>query len=443
MWHLLRLCLVGVLLLLASKPTFGTEGWELRTEGIPSTSVSYIWTDAVDANTVWICGLGDKTLVFRSTDFGETWIDANPYPDSTGLPRWEVGAIAAWDDLEAVMATERGKIFRTTDGGVNWTVVFEDAGVTTFFNYMKMVDDTHGFAIGDAPDASSPAAVLKTTDAGWTWTPINHDLPVGCYQLMGPTCDFVSREVGYTLQDVPNDPGGSSRRRTIFKTTDGGTTWTELPERPGIVYSICFVDESTGFVTEMYQQPGIHKTTNGGTTWQLVKSAPSPYFVSCSPGGTRIWSGTKEINASDDMGGTWYSQAVTLPGGAALRCGSFLSKDMGVIVGDNTVLVTTNGGIITGAEDAEQLPQEYMLLQNYPNPFNPSTTIAFAVPHGGFVTLKVYNLLGEEVATLIAGDHAAGTFKATWDASELPSGVYFYRLMAGDYVQTKKAVLMK
>ncbi|MGB2959507.1 MAG: T9SS type A sorting domain-containing protein, partial [Bacteroidota bacterium] len=212
---------------------------------------------------------------------------------------------------------------------------------------------------------------------------------------------------------------------------------------PGIVYSICFVDESTGFVTEMYQQPGIHKTTNGGTTWQLVKSAPSPYFVSCSPGGTRIWSGTKEINASDDMGGTWYSQAVTLPGGAALRCGSFLSKDMGVIVGDNTVLVTTNGGIITGAEDAEQLPQEYMLLQNYPNPFNPSTTIAFAVPHGGFVTLKVYNLLGEEVATLIAGDHAAGTFKATWDASELPSGVYFYRLMAGDYVQTKKAVLMK
>jgi hypothetical protein len=59
------------------------------------------------------------------------------------------------------------------------------------------------------------------------------------------------------------------------------------------------------------------------------------------------------------------------------------------------------------------------------------------------LTLKVYNVLGEEVAALIAGDHAAGTFRATWDASGLPSGVYFYRLMAGEYVQTKKAVLMK
>ena len=67
----------------------------------------------------------------------------------------------------------------------------------------------------------------------------------------------------------------------------------------------------------------------------------------------------------------------------------------------------------------------------------------FALPHAGFVTLRVYNLLGEEVATLIAGDHAAGSFRATWDASGLPSGVYFYRLMAGDYVQTKKALLMK
>jgi hypothetical protein len=78
-----------------------------------------------------------------------------------------------------------------------------------------------------------------------------------------------------------------------------------------------------------------------------------------------------------------------------------------------------------------------------PNPFNPSTTIEYALPHAGLVTLKVYNVLGEEVAVLITGDHAAGTFKATWDASDMPSGVYFYRLTAGEYVQTKKAVLMR
>ena len=91
----------------------------------------------------------------------------------------------------------------------------------------------------------------------------------------------------------------------------------------------------------------------------------------------------------------------------------------------------------------ESLPEQFMLSQNYPNPFNPSTTIEFALPHAGFVTLKVYNVLGEEVATLIAGDHPAGTFKATWDASEMPSGVYFYRLTAGNYVQTKTMVLFR
>jgi hypothetical protein len=72
-----------------------------------------------------------------------------------------------------------------------------------------------------------------------------------------------------------------------------------------------------------------------------------------------------------------------------------------------------------------------------------STTIEFALPRSGYVTLTVHNLLGQEVAALVAGEHAAGTFKTTWDAPGLPSGVYFYRLTAGEYVQTKKMVLVQ
>jgi hypothetical protein len=94
-------------------------------------------------------------------------------------------------------------------------------------------------------------------------------------------------------------------------------------------------------------------------------------------------------------------------------------------------------------ENPVGLPACFALHQNYPNPFNPSTTIEFALPHSGLVTLKVYNVLGEEVATLIAGERAAGTYRATWDASGLPSGVYLFRLTAGEYVHTKKMVLMK
>jgi len=93
--------------------------------------------------------------------------------------------------------------------------------------------------------------------------------------------------------------------------------------------------------------------------------------------------------------------------------------------------------------ETEDVPARHSLAQNYPNPFNPTTTIEFALPQAGYVTLRIYNVVGEEMASLIEGDHAAGTFKTTWDASGLPSGVYFYRLTAGEYVKTKKAVLLR
>jgi hypothetical protein len=106
--------------------------------------------------------------------------------------------------------------------------------------------------------------------------------------------------------------------------------------------------------------------------------------------------------------------------------------------------ITMRVDALVGVESTVILgPRTYSLSQNYPNPFNPSTTIEFALPHAGVVTLEVYNVLGEQVGTLVAGDHAAGTFKAAWDAGGFASGVYFYRLRAGDYVATRKMLLVK
>jgi hypothetical protein len=101
--------------------------------------------------------------------------------------------------------------------------------------------------------------------------------------------------------------------------------------------------------------------------------------------------------------------------------------------------------LITDANEPEiqQGPKGYWLSHNYPNPFNPSTKIEYALPHAAFVTLKIYNVLGEDVATLVSGQHDAGSFTATWDATGLPSGVYLYRLTAGGYVQSRKTVLVR
>jgi hypothetical protein len=98
---------------------------------------------------------------------------------------------------------------------------------------------------------------------------------------------------------------------------------------------------------------------------------------------------------------------------------------------------------ITSVTDANGIPTDYVLYQNYPNPFNPSTTIRYDLPSSTHVTLKVYNTLGQEVATVVDETQEPGHRSAQFDASDLPSGVYLYRVQAGDFVQSKKLILLR
>jgi hypothetical protein len=91
----------------------------------------------------------------------------------------------------------------------------------------------------------------------------------------------------------------------------------------------------------------------------------------------------------------------------------------------------------------EKVISDYSLSQNYPNPFNPTTTISYQIPTDGFVTLKVYDVLGKEVATLVNGPKTSGRYNVQFDGSSLSSGIYFYKISAGDYTNTKKLILMK
>ena len=100
--------------------------------------------------------------------------------------------------------------------------------------------------------------------------------------------------------------------------------------------------------------------------------------------------------------------------------------------------------IITDVDElAENLPEEFRLQQNYPNPFNASTTIKYDIPMTSYVTLKVFDVLGREVTSLVNEVKQPGTYAVRWNASELGSGVYFYRLQAREYQQTKNLVLLR
>ncbi len=125
--------------------------------------------------------------------------------------------------------------------------------------------------------------------------------------------------------------------------------------------------------------------------------------------------------------------------------GSLYNGSSWIGVGYNLRLraIVTSGAGASSVETAEGTPEQYELLQNYPNPFNPSTTIGFSISAQNRVTLKIFNLLGQEVETLINDDYAAGKYRVQWKPVGLATGTYFYRLQAGSYTESKKLLLLK
>ena len=102
-----------------------------------------------------------------------------------------------------------------------------------------------------------------------------------------------------------------------------------------------------------------------------------------------------------------------------------------------------DNNLVSVEDEIETIPSEFALFQNFPNPFNSSSVIKYSVPKSSPVTLKIFNTLGEEIETLVNEENPAGTYELNWNAANLPSGVYFYRLQAGDFVQTRKMILLK
>jgi hypothetical protein len=141
-------------------------------------------------------------------------------------------------------------------------------------------------------------------------------------------------------------------------------------------------------------------------------------------------------------GGTiWLNQSTT----PYLLLGvSFSDANNGMIVGNGIITQTTNGGItFIGNEKTTNNPEGFVLFQNYPNPFNPNTTINFSVLKQNNVKIKVYDVLGNEILTLINEDKPKGYYKIEFNASNLSSGIYYYQMQTDGFIQTKKMILLK
>lgn len=190
----------------------------------------------------------------------------------------------------------------------------------------------------------------------------------------------------------------------------------------------------------------------GSGCWCPDDTTAGVMFVLTDMGGNQ-YQRMVTVAAGENGGVFEYKYAMMYPGADTVNGGSSpldneggfgVNHQMLLVDGPPIVLNNVFGDFVTSVEKLEDLiPAKFELEQNYPNPFNPSTKIRFTVPEAGLVTMKVYNLLGQEVATLVNEEQAVGVYEVTFDAAQLPSGIYFYSINAGDFVATKKMILLK
>jgi hypothetical protein len=237
---------------------------------------------------------------------------------------------------------------------------------------------------------------------------------------------------------------------TIIRTTDGGISWQGVSSGTSQrFWAVDFGDASVGIAVGVGGT--IRRTTDGGATWMPVAGDARFDYTGVSLAGADsgvivgLGLSVKSVVMSTVDGGATWTEADPISDNFlnAVACPSNTSS---VAVGSNSTIIGTRSAGVTRMNEwagVITLPPTCRLYQNYPNPFNPRTTIAFDIPASTHVTLTIFDLLGREVQRLIAGLVTAGYHTVQFDGTELPSGIYFYRLTGGTFVDTKRLIMIR
>ncbi len=413
---------------------FSLAQWELRNTGISGVYTARA-IDAVDSN---IAVAAYVKQLFKTENAGLNWVNITPPNDSDFVD------VSVIDNTHFWVTTEKGKILSTTDGGINWVVQFYDVQKTNFMNYIEMFDINNGIAMGDASNNNIPALFLRTTDGGNNWISVNNGyLKGGASDRIWKKLDFIDINYGYF--------GALTNTDDIYKTTDGGQSWTRPIE--GLASQLFkFYNKDIGIIVPysgVLGKKSLIRTFNGLSTVDTIKYINSfwtPADIEFFPGDPSkiFYLDWARLFFSNDTGKTWQ---VALDSSKAFggRDIVLTDKNHGWLICNNSkVFYISNNDIITDIEnEVNTIPNKFILAQNYPNPFNPTTTISYSIPKGSFVTLTIYDVLGRKVKTLVNKFQTAGNYKVSFNAEGFTSGVYIYRIKVGNFAATKKLVLMK
>ncbi len=370
--------------------------------------------------------LGQKGEFLKTTNAGINWNLSN-------LSSGSLSSIFYLNNENIFLGGANGKLFRTTNSGNSWDTIIVSP------NYLSDVSSIYFFNTntGIVTNTYYPY-VFRTTNGGLNWT---------SFYLSGNGSgglNFLNASTGYLFSYqnylCPSCPNPYSK---VFKTIDGGVNWNEIFyfQHNNGVKGLKFVTVDTGY---MNISGTISKTVNGGLNWYNV-------LLHCDGNEIKVLSSNilycgsyKTMNGGINW--SFFNTKIQ-----SINSIHFIDNNTGILVGGNGagILRTTDGGEIISSVYSTQIssniPQQFLLHQNYPNPFNPSTIINYQLTISSDVTLKVFDLLGKEVAQLVNEKQNAGSYAVDFNSTEfnLPSGIYFYTLNAGEFKETRKMVLIK
>lgn len=419
----------------------GSMNWTRQLSG---SFVRLYSVSVAGASVAWSSGVWGTVL--RTIDGGHTWSQA--WNGSSALHIYNIEGvnsdIALVAGLEGSIAesTHVAFIFRTEDGGATWQETFRQP--LGWVSDITMFDMTRGISIGDPVD--DVWTILVTSDGGRTWSP-TPDAP------SANANEGLSTKSVFWLTDSIGWFGTSLAR--MFHTTNGGTTW-EVETIPSLLSVQSLAFDLSGVGLAAHWEGEMVRTTDGGTSWHDITAPDSGILRHIVAHDNSFWVLIdNSVHRSDDEGSTWTLQTSAVSTLQGLSLLSVEGGTYGYAVGnDGLILQYQNFVTNVGLSDRPLVPQEFAVSLNYPNPFNPSTTIEYDVPRRSVVTLSVYNLLGQHVATLVDGETRAGSHSAVWIGTsgsgvQVSSGVYYCRMhakpVAGgeEFVSTQKLLLLR
>ncbi len=424
-----------ILFLLLSSRVIADPYYTVQESGTSSTLKSITF---INENTGFAAG--NFSTLLRTTNGGINWLDVNLSSSNSSY-----SCVLFANSTTGFVVSDDGEIIKTTNAGLNWQIT--DMGADSL-KHIYFMNETTGFIGGTG------GTLYKTTNTGSSWM----DISVNTNEPITKVA-FSDAEYGYLLTRWYLNDG------QVFKTTNGGQNWQVVNNffngytGQRALFDCVPLNRDTVYVSLGYYQTGIMRTIDGGQSWQYIYNhfqtgffPGSFYELFFRDGYIYALNGPTDgvpcyIVKSSDGGFSFTHYSAYRVFGYMYDMYLFRNSATGYVCGESGFIVKLHSYVTDINTISTNVPDKFRLYQNYPNPFNPVTSIKFKIPNqvrdDNIVSLKIYDVMGKEVAVLINETLSPGEYEAQFDGSVLSSGIYFYTLTAGSFTETKRMLLVK